>query len=150
MNTVTELKIKRTMLGKSIMEEENSNRLNYMIPCNIPGRHQILTKLKDLIVPISSVEVIPIHALPASIDGVIPFFATDRYSTGNFIAYGVGVDGKEKLLWDDETVVEMSHIKNSIDVEYLKKCFIYSSDVVILTCRYKSNSSVLNIYYYKA
>ena len=144
------MEIKRTMLSKSIREEENTNRLMYMVPASVPGRHQILTKLKDLTVSISAVEVIPIHALPSVISNVIPFFSTDGFYESNFIAYGTCTDGKEKLLWDDVIVDDMKHDNHTVDVSYIKDRFVYNKDVAIVTCRENKDMNILSIYYYTA
>ena len=141
--------VKRTMKTMSIMEKENSRRLDAMLPSGIPGRFQILTKLKDITKSIDSIEIIPVSTLPSNIIGVTPFFSTDGFWEGNFIAYGTCTDGEERLLWDDIMVKGMKHEPNIIDMDYIKSRFTYKKDVVIITSRKTdSKSVVLELYYY--
>ena len=142
--------IRRTMKTMSFTEKENARRLDFMLPNSIPGRFQILTKLKDVTKSIESIELIPINSLPITIIGVTPFFSTDGFWEGNFIAYGTCTDGEERLLWDDIMVKGMKHNTSIVDMDYIKSRLAYNNDVVIITSRKAGfNSVVLELYYYR-
>jgi hypothetical protein len=125
--------VKRTMKALSIREVENAKKLDFMVPMNINGRFQILTKLKDLTVDIDEVIVKPVKFFPTIIRKVEAFFSVDGYSEGNFMAYGTGLSGKETILWDDVTVEDMTHYDGMVDTGYIKRKLDYNKPVTLIT-----------------
>ena len=67
-----EKEIRRTMKQMSLKELERKEKLDFMVPLDIPGRHQIMDKLKDLIIRVDDIIVKPVHKIP-SIKNVTSF-----------------------------------------------------------------------------
>lgn len=140
--------MKTTMKPISIQEMENAKKLEFMVPMNIDGRFQIMTKLKDLIVDIDEVIIKPVKSFPTIIRRIEPFFSTDGYWEGNFIAYGTGLDGNQLLLWDDIMVEEMYHYTNMIETTYIKKRFDYNKPVTLITATKNQRGYALEFHCY--
>lgn len=140
--------MKTTMKPISIQEMENAKKLEFMVPMNIDGRFQIMTKLKDLIVDIDEVIIKPVKTFPTIIRRIEPFFSTDGYWEGNFIAYGTGLDGNQLLLWDDIMVEDMYHYTNMIETSYIKKRFDYNKPVTLITATKNQQGYALEFHCY--
>lgn len=144
-----EKEIRRTMKAMSIREKENLKKLEFMIPMNIVGRHQILAKLKDLIIDIDEIVVKPVNEFPYIIRKVKPFFSTDGYCEGNFIAYGSSVkDDKDILLWDDVTIEDMPHFTTMIDTGYIKQHLRSDKPATVVVSRMKNEKHSLELICY--
>ena len=140
--------IRRTMKSMSISEVESRQKLNLMVPLNITGRHQIMTKLKDLVVDIDDVIVKPVIYIPTIIRRTESFFSTDGYWKGNFIAYGTDLFGNETLLWDDIMVEDMPHYETMVETLYIKKKLDSSKPVTLVVSTVIMGKHTLNVYCY--
>ena len=142
-----EREVRRTMKQMSVKEKERQQNLNFMVPMDIPGRHQLMTKLKDLVVRVDNIIVKPVSKIP-TIKNVCPFFSSDGFWKGNFIAYGTDTSGKEILLWDDIVVDEMEHEETSVDTNFIKAKLSYNEKAVIIVARDTYGVVNLEFYYY--
>lgn len=140
--------MKTTMKAKSLQEMENAKKLDFMVPMNIEGRYQILTKLKDLIVDISEVIVKPVTTIPSVIRKVVPYFSPDGYWTGNFIVYGTDLKGEPVLMWDDINIIDMSHYNNMVETHYIKQRLDCKKPVTLITAIKKERGYALVFYCY--
>ena len=140
--------VRRTMKSMSISEVEAKQKLNLMMPLNITGRYQIMTKLRDLIVDIDDVIIKPVSHIPTLIRRTESFFSTDGYWNGNFIAYGTDLFGNEKLLWDDIMVDDMRHYETMVETLYIKKKLDYSKPVTLVVSTTNMGKHTLNVYCY--
>lgn len=143
------MEVKRTMKSISVKEYEFKQKLNSMIPEEIPGRHQILTKLKDLIVNIDSVVIDLIHEIPETYNDVIGFFSTDGVWVGNFIAFGYNLKDKKTLLWDDFGVLEIVRGDYMVYTSFIKERLVHNKDIVIVTSSICNSKTILNIHWYR-
>ena len=144
-----EKEIKRTMKAMSIREKDNLKKLEFMMPMNIVGRHQILAKLKDLIIDIDEIIVKPVSELPFVIRKVKPFFNSDGYWNGNYIAYGTSVkDDKDILLWDDITIADMPHYETMLDTGYVKQHLRSDKPATVVVSSLKNEKQSLILYCY--
>ena len=142
-----EKEIRRTMKQMSLKELERKEKLDFMVPLDIPGRHQIMDKLKDLIIRVDDIIVKPVHKIP-TIKNVTSFFSPDGFCTGNFIAYGTDVNGASTLLWDDIFVDEMTHEDGVVDTGFIKNKLSYNKKAVIIVAREDNGKNNLEFYYY--
>ena len=143
------MEVKRTMMSQSVMEAERLSTMEFMVPMEIPGRHQLLTKMKDMIGTISDVVIKPIKTIPSTIKDCAGFFCSDGYYNGNFIAYGTNLNGKETMLWDDFTIPTIEHKDGVVITKFIKERLSSNNEIVIVTAK-KQEEKVfsLELYYY--
>ena len=144
------MEVKRTMRSMSVLEKENKSRLDFMVPMDIAGRYQLLTKLKDLVVDIDNVIVKPIHSIPATIKNTTGFFSTDGYWVGSFVAYGKNLMGRRTLLWDDIGVPEIERQPNTVLTKFIKERLSCDNDITIVVAKKLHNKTSLEFYCYLA
>ena len=141
------MEIKRTMKAMSVMEDNNRKKLDFMIPMDITGSHQLMPKLKDLVINIDSVVVKPITSVPSIINNTTGFFSTDGYWVGNFIAYGKDLMGRKTLLWDDFGV-DMERKPNAVLTKFVTERLSCNESIVIVTAKKASHNFSLEFYCY--
>lgn len=141
--------VRKTMPSKSLLEEENERMLDFMIPKDLPGRHQILMKLKDVTIQVEEVVVKPIVKIPSLIRGVCNFFSPDGIWNGNFIAYGTNLFGNPVLLWDDYSVEDINHYNDMVSTYFIKSRMKCDEPVVIVTALPNKDKVTLVINYYR-
>ena len=141
------MKVRRTMKGMSVMEQENRKKLDFMIPMDIPGRYQLMTKLKDLVINVDNVVVKPIHSIPTVIRDSVGFFSTDAFWVGNFIAYGTNLKGDKTLLWDDFGIPDIDREPNTVLTKFIKER-LSSDAIVIVTAKEDNKTFSLEFYCY--
>ena len=142
------MEIKQTMKAMSIMEKENKLKLERMIPNNVFGRYQILNKLKELTVDIDEVVIKSVNRIPSIIRRVESFFSPDGFWSGNFIAYGIGVNNKELLLWDDMMVDDIIHYQSMVDTQYVKEKLSSDNPATLIVSKNNCGKHVLEVYCY--
>lgn len=137
----------------SIHEEETREFFDLLLPATLPGRQVIVSMLTGHTTkPISSILVKPITGLPAMITENCDFVQTDRHNFSNYLAYGTGVDGKEKLLYNDSSVSRATHNDHSsVDIELIRRTFTYEKPFVIVTIEpdYEGSNSLVVYCYIK-
>ena len=148
MTQPTKVPVPRTMKAMSMMEVENRKKLNFMVPMDIAGRHQIMDKLKDLTIDVDHVIVKPVDRIPSVIRNIESFFSTDGYWYGNFIAYGTSTMGKQTLLWDDITIANMAHFNTMVDTQYIKERLMDSNPVTLIVSKVSNDKHYLVFYCY--
>lgn len=136
------------MKAMSMMEVENRKKLNFMVPMDIAGRHQIMDKLKDLTIDVDHVILKPVDRIPSVIRNIEPFFSTDGYWYGNFIAYGINTLGNQTLLWDDITIANMAHFNTMVDTQYIKERLMDSNPVTLIVSKVSNGKHYLVFYCY--
>lgn len=142
------MEVKRTMKNISVKEYEFKRKLDSMLPNELPGRHQILTKLKDLVVNIDAVSINSINSIPVLIKDAISFFSTDGFWVGNFIAFGYDLKDKKTLLWDDFGVLDIVRDDNVVYTNFIKERLSSNKDIVIVTAKQHNSKTVLNVFWY--
>ena len=142
------MEVRRTMKAMSVKERENKTNLEFMVPMDIPGRHQLLTKLKDLTVIVDAVVVRPIKVIPTTINGTTGFFSTDGYWEGSFIAYGTDLMGRNTLLWDDFGIPSIKRKSNMVITDFIKERLNAENEIVIVVAKEHHNTYSLEFYYY--
>ena len=140
--------MKTTMKAMSLQEQENLKRLDFMVPMNIIGRHQILTKLKDLTIDVSEVIVKPVDTIPSIIRKVVPYFSPDGYWEGNFVAYGTDLKGYPILLWDDIHIDAIPHYTHMVETYYVKQKLDCTQPATLITAIKRNNGYALVFYCY--
>lgn len=141
------MEVRRTMKSMSVMEMDNRKKLEFMVPMDIPGRYQLMTKLKDLIIHIDSVVVKPVYNIPQSIEKSVGFFSTDGFWVGNFIAYGYNLRGEKTLLWDDFGI-DIERKQNCVLTKFIKEKLSCDKDIVIVTAKETDSRFSLEFYRY--
>lgn len=140
--------IRRTMKGMSMIERDNRRKMEFMVPLDITGRYQLLTKLKDINIDVGEVVVKPVTHLPSVIRKIQPFFSSDGYWNGNFVAYGTSTLDKEVLLWDDVLVEEMSHYDTMVDTQYIKERLDCNKPATLIVFKRCGEKNLLEFYCY--
>ena len=140
------MEVRRTMKSMSVMEQENRKKLDFMIPMDIPGRYQLMTKLKDLVINVDNVVVKPIHSIPTVIRDSVGFFSTDGFWVGNFIAYGKNLKGDKTLLWDDFGIPDIDREPNAVLTKFIKERLSSTDAIVIVTA--KEDNKVFSLEFY--
>lgn len=142
------MEVRRTMKAMSVKERETRTNLEFMIPMGIPGRYQLLTKLKDMTIGVNSVVVRPIKSIPSVIRNTIGFFSTDGYWEGSFIAYGTDLRGRHTVLWDDFGIPTIKREPNTVITDFIKERLSSDNEIILVTAKERQGSCSLEFYYY--
>lgn len=134
-----------TMKGMSLREKDNLEKLNLLVPMDIPGRHLLMDKLKDLTIQVADVVIKPVNRIPDIIRNIKPFYSVDGYWDSTFIACGTSLQGDATVLWDDYLIDEIIHYNSIVDTAFIKERIKFDEPVVVMVAS-KSNS--LELYYY--
>lgn len=141
------MEVRRTMKSMSVMERDNRKQLEFMVPMDIPGRYQLMTKLKDLIIHVDNVVIKPVYEIPQIISDATGFFSTDGFWVGNFIAYGYNLRGEKTLLWDDFGI-DIARKTGCVLTNFIRERLSCEQDIVLVTASKHNGRFSLEFYRY--